>query len=448
MKDLSLSSLSISIGALRDKGHFLKMGRVILLMNLHASYCMEYRPSASETPVNYYQCISGACTEVTPSFRGLKSSYDLNMTPVKNQNPLGTCTTFAVGGCVEYRSLQHNSAGNLVYSPVSEAEFTVYAEQNTPGGNCMQGLNLGEAFKVAKERGFIHEDYWPYSNYVEEVRALNGLTEEDEIDSLADICITNKYTKRQLNNIPKIKLNDIKVISHISRKSILMAFSEELHRAPIKRNNSSLPLSFHSPHPNSYNIIATIKAYIQKYKAPVTISVATFESWGKAAYITMPNLKVAQQWNNLHLKRDTEVFSRGYYNNLSSNISMRAISDYCPSGYDDRDDSFLTFTPNGWDYNSKNSYSPYPFSSSFTPRSIMYDDVYTASTFPQRTLSQNLGTEVYKEGWHAVVLTGFDDDMNAFKFKNSWGKKWGDEGYGWLPYDYVRLYTSELVAAF
>jgi len=21
--------------------------------------------------------------------------------------------------------------------------------------------------------------------------------------------------------------------------------------------------------------------------------------------------------------------------------------------------------------------------------------------------------------------------------RNSWGKKWGDRGYGWLPYDYV-----------
>lgn len=140
IKDIFLSDLSAaSIDYLRAKRRFLNMGRIILFMSLHSSYCMEYGPSTSETPVNYYQCISGACSEIKPNFRGLKSKYDLNMTPVKNQNPLGTCTTFTVGSCVEYSSLEYNGAGNLTYFPVSEAEFTVYAEQHTPGGNCKQG---------------------------------------------------------------------------------------------------------------------------------------------------------------------------------------------------------------------------------------------------------------------------------------------------------------------
>lgn len=48
-------------------------------------------------------------------------------------------------------------------------------------------------------------------------------------------------------------------------------------------------------------------------------------------------------------------------------------------------------------------------------------------------------------GGHAVTCVGFDDsykvpqsDMaGAIKFMNSWGKAWGKNGFGYLPYDYI-----------
>ena len=39
-------------------------------------------------------------------------------------------------------------------------------------------------------------------------------------------------------------------------------------------------------------------------------------------------------------------------------------------------------------------------------------------------------------GGHAILLVGYDDSKQLFKFKNSWGKSWGVNGYGFLPYSY------------
>ena len=41
-------------------------------------------------------------------------------------------------------------------------------------------------------------------------------------------------------------------------------------------------------------------------------------------------------------------------------------------------------------------------------------------------------------GGHALCAVGFDTTKKLIKFKNSWGTNWGENGYGYLSYDYIR----------
>jgi C1A family cysteine protease len=49
-------------------------------------------------------------------------------------------------------------------------------------------------------------------------------------------------------------------------------------------------------------------------------------------------------------------------------------------------------------------------------------------------------------GGHAVMAIGYDDSLNCFIVKNSWGEKWGEKGYFHMPYDYIT--DSDLCADF
>lgn len=48
---------------------------------------------------------------------------------------------------------------------------------------------------------------------------------------------------------------------------------------------------------------------------------------------------------------------------------------------------------------------------------------------------------------HAMLLVGYDDQKEAFKLMNSWGRDWGDAGFAWLAYDLVPNVVREAYVA-
>ena len=40
-------------------------------------------------------------------------------------------------------------------------------------------------------------------------------------------------------------------------------------------------------------------------------------------------------------------------------------------------------------------------------------------------------------GGHAVMAVGYDDNKGHFVVRNSWGMEWGDNGYFYMPYEFI-----------
>lgn len=75
----------------------------------------------------------------------------------------------------------------------------------------------------------------------------------------------------------------------------------------------------------------------------------------------------------------------------------------------------------------------FPFVFGFSVyQSFMTEEVSTTGIMPIPRSGEKL------LGGHAVMAVGYDDEKKMLLVRNSWGKKWGDKGYFWMPYNFLR----------
>jgi C1A family cysteine protease len=105
----------------------------------------------------------------------------------------------------------------------------------------------------------------------------------------------------------------------------------------------------------------------------------------------------------------------------------------------------------GWEENSYRFYKwnwVYPVNDSATLKRIIYFQGPAVVIFKAFTdlYSYKGGIYTHKygefEGYHAVLLVGWDDTIGAFIAKNSWGKNWGESGFIKVAYSEVTSGTE------
>jgi C1A family cysteine protease len=73
---------------------------------------------------------------------------------------------------------------------------------------------------------------------------------------------------------------------------------------------------------------------------------------------------------------------------------------------------------------------------------VMYRSAMSEAARKDGVIQMPITNELV-EGGHAVCFVGFDDSKNMLKFKNQWTQEWGDQGYGYLPYEYADKFVSD-----
>lgn len=65
----------------------------------------------------------------------------------------------------------------------------------------------------------------------------------------------------------------------------------------------------------------------------------------------------------------------------------------------------------------------------------VYASFNQTSGFVKRPSEEEMSSDDF--GYHAMVIVGFTDETRHFVVRNSWGERFGDKGYCYIPYSYI-----------
>ena len=85
----------------------------------------------------------------------------------------------------------------------------------------------------------------------------------------------------------------------------------------------------------------------------------------------------------------------------------------------------------------------YPVAASFTlfpsfNENGAYIQLPTQEELKSDNGMENEDNEIKRHSRHAMVILGFSEELQMFLVRNSWGDSWGDKGYCYVPYEYVK----------
>lgn len=154
------------------------------------------------------------------------SQYRVPVSPVKNQDCLGTCVSFAVGGEIERHLLSQQQR-------ISEAHFTVQVEQTDDG---IAGLNLAKGMGFARDKGFVSQAYWSYEGYLQALCQRHNVPYERRWDAANKDKLNNAViipSPVSDGSVPHFKFSKVLYVYQKPRQTIVETFKTHKDITPI-----------------------------------------------------------------------------------------------------------------------------------------------------------------------------------------------------------------------